>query len=468
MSAMTGVIAAALMFFVALFQSSARADDLIWGVNGHPFTAYPGIEYDAQLDEIRDLGLTTYRVNISSLDQSDRLAKLLSLAKPRGIRILPVLTPPVDLAGSPPETIYSQAKAFAAYFVSRFKSEIKVWELGNELEVFAIIKACEMRDDGTQYNCAWGPAGGVWPLDYYGPRWAKSSAALKGLSDGTQTADPTALKAMGTAGWGHVGAFARMKADGIEWDISVWHMYGEDPEWAFKAIAEFGKPIWVTELNHPHGSQRGRLEQAQGLQRSMARLRELRGTYRVEAAQLYELLDEPYWAPSFEAFMGLVELEKSGGGWKIGARKPAHCVVWSMTRSLAADAARGCDPCLFPPLGKSASDKTTYSYCLLLSRSPDGQGLRDWSASLERGGRIEDILISIMQSDEFRDKHELAQKSNSDYVTLVYKLLLGREPDGQGRSDYVSQLDSGKLSRADLARSAIYSDEFRSKHAVFF
>ena len=27
---------------------------------------------------------------------------------------------------------------------------------------------------------------------------------------------------------------ARMAQDGIRWDISVWHMYGSDPEWAFR------------------------------------------------------------------------------------------------------------------------------------------------------------------------------------------------------------------------------------------
>ena len=116
-----------------------------------------------------------------------------------------------------------------------------------------------MRDDGVQYNCAWGPAGGVGPLEYYGPRWRKVSAVLKGLSDGTTAVDPAIRKAMGTAGWGHLGAFARMQQDGIRWDISVWHMYGSDPEWAFKTLAGFKRPIWVTEFNHPGaGSARAR------------------------------------------------------------------------------------------------------------------------------------------------------------------------------------------------------------------
>lgn len=60
----------------------------------------------------------------------------------------------------------------------------------------------------------------------------------------------------------HTGAFTRMQRDGIQWDISVWHMHGQDPGWAFKILAAFNRPIWVTESNHPRGGQRAVPEQA--------------------------------------------------------------------------------------------------------------------------------------------------------------------------------------------------------------
>lgn len=459
-----------LLFLTAGWQK-ASADDLVWGVNGHPFTAYPGIPFEVQLDHIRDLGMKTYRVGITGLDHEGRLKHLIGLAKQRGIDILPVLAPPLDLVNADTATLYKQAKAFAEYFVSRFKGDVRVWELGNEMEVFAIIRPCEMQDDGVQYNCAWGPAGGVGILEYYGPRWAKVSAVLKGLSEGTKSIDPTARKAIGTAGWGHLGAFERMKADGIEWDISVWHMYGQDPEWAFKGLANYGKPIWVTEVNQPLGSQRGEVEQAQGLRAVMTRLRELRASYRVEAVQIYELLDEPYWAPDFEAFMGLVKVGKEGERWAVSGTKPAYCVVKAMVRSgrgASEDELQGCHPCLAAPAGKSPQDKTRYSYCLLLGRSPDGQGLRDWSAAFETGRQVEDVLMSMIQSDEFRQRHKLGEIGREGYVDLVYRLLLGREPDGQGRSDHVAALQSGSTDQVDIARSVIRSDEFRARHPVFF
>ena len=69
------------------------AGDLIWGANGHPLMSYPGTTYEQQLDYLKALGMTSYRVDISSLDQADRLARLVRLAKARGIEILPVITP---------------------------------------------------------------------------------------------------------------------------------------------------------------------------------------------------------------------------------------------------------------------------------------------------------------------------------------------------------------------------------------
>ena len=276
------------------------------GANGHPLVSYHGVTFERQLDLLQDLGLTSYRVDIRDGGQADALARLVSLAKVRGIEILPVITPAFDLDREEPADLYQKSYELAVALVSRFKSDIRVWELGNEMENFAIIQPCEMRDDGTQYPCEWGPAGGVGALEYYGPRWKKVSAVLKGLSDGTASVDPGIRRAIGTAGWGHLGAFERMKADGIEWEISVWHMYGEDPEWAFKALAAYDRPIWVTEFNNPHGSRDGEDVQAQGLRKSILELRELAQRYRVEAAHIYELLDEPYWGEDFEAQMGLV------------------------------------------------------------------------------------------------------------------------------------------------------------------
>lgn len=323
----------AMPLICCVAATSAQAD-LLWGANGHPYTAYPGVTFEQQMSLLADLGLKSYRVNV--VDIRD-LGPLIAAGKKHGVAVFPVLTPGLNMDRETPEALYTKSYNIAFTLVSRHKADIRVWELGNELENYAILQPCEMRDDGTQYNCAWGPAGGVGGGDYFGPRWAKVSAILKGLSEGAIAADPTVRKAMGTAGWGHIGAFERMKQDGIKWDISVWHLYSEDPEWAFKELVKYGKPIWITEFNHSGGSQNGAAAaQSEGVARWIKRFRELAPLYRIEGAHIYELLDETYWAPNVEAYYGLIELVKVEGKWQLGSPKPVYDTVKTLIRGAGA------------------------------------------------------------------------------------------------------------------------------------
>jgi len=464
-----GLVAGLIAAVALTVEAQEPKGDLVWGANGHPLVSYPGTTIEQQLDYLKDLGMTSYRVDIGGVHKAAGLAKLVQAAKPRGIEILPVIAPGLNLDKETPEVLYARAYELAVSLVSKFKEDIRVWELGNELENYAIIKPCEIRDDGVQYNCAWGPAGGVGPLEYYGPRWAKVSAVLKGLSDGTTAVDPTIRKAMGTAGWGHTGAFTRMQQDGIRWDISVWHMYGEDPESAFKVLAGFNRPIWVTEFNNPGGGQRGEQEQARGLAFAMTRLRQLRRAYNVEAAHVYELMDETYWAPSFEAVMGLVRLEKSDtGAWRPGAPKPAYATVKKLIADgdVASPRSKDCHLNAYNRLDSLHSMRLSYIYCLVLERPPDGGGFQSWMATLNSGAPISRVLISMLDSDEFYTRHRLAGRDNAEIVSLMYRVLLDREPDGVGLANYAAQLAARSLHLSQVQASIIASSEFRARHPL--
>lgn len=449
----------------------ASAADLLWGVNGHPITAYPGIPVERQLDFTKDLGLKSYRVNVTSEDNADMLADLVDAGKARGIEILPVITPAgIDLDKDSPEELYAKTRKLAVTLGTRFKDDIRVWELGNEMENYAIIKPCEKRDDGSKYPCAWGPAAGTGPLDYYGPRWVKVSAVLKGLSEGMTEADPGIRKAIGTAGWGHTGAFAQMKQDGIVWDISVWHMYGDDPEWAFREIAGYGKPIWVTEFNNPYGSQRSERQQADGIKVTMTRLRELNEKYKVEAAHIYELFDETYWAPGFEANMGLVRLAAAPNGkWRVGEPKPAYKTVRDFTRGPQPlpKPHRDCDP------ETTAADKSMYvrkasfAYCLVLGHEGDTSSVDHWSAALESGdSKLAGMIIEMMRTDDFETRYATIGLTDRAYIGFLYLLLLDRPGDEYGIETYARQLRAGTMTREDVAFGIVDSSEFRSEHAA--
>jgi hypothetical protein len=320
------VAAAAAGCLISLVVTAHAA--MLWGVNGHPLTAYSGVTTAEQLDLAKALGVGAYRVDVTATEQIPRLAALIQAARARDITILPVLIPPTDLAHQSEDKLYAIAHDFAEAFGRRFKGEVPVWELGNELENFALITSCEMRDDGSHYPCQWGVAGGVAPLDYYGPRYQKVLALLRGLSEGIHAADPAARRAIGTSGFGHVGIFQRFVHDGLAWEINVWHLYGEDPEWAFKMLQPIGKPIWITEYGEAGAGPNGEAAQAKALAYWIHRIAALAGRYDIEAAFLYELMDESYWGASNEARMGVVRLVKDKAGhWTVGPRKPAFAAV---------------------------------------------------------------------------------------------------------------------------------------------
>ncbi len=312
--------------------SNAQTADtaFIWGANGHPITAYPDISFDQQIDLLLGAGLDNYRINLRPTTTIEDLDELVTAAENRGVTILPILAPPYSFEQNSPDQIYELSLQTGREFAQYFGKRIPAWELGNELENYAIIQPCEMRDDGTQYPCEWGPAGGVNPDEYYGPRWAKVSAAIKGMSEGVAQGVPNALRAAGTAGWGHVGAFDRLKEDGVEWDISVWHSYQPPSEfkWAMEHLVKFEKPIWITEINRPYGSQDGEKAQAEYLQTTLQWLHDNSEKYQIGAIHLYELLDEPYWT-DYEGIMGLYRVEKNADNnkWEVTGPKEAVAVI---------------------------------------------------------------------------------------------------------------------------------------------
>lgn len=309
-------------------RTAAADPDVSWGVCGHPFLAYPGISIPEQLEALAALGLTRYRIDTRRDGSIPALEDLLNQAGQRRIAVLPIIEPEMDLDEDAPRLLKERAFEHGRMMARRFRGEVPVWELANELENFAILQPCEMRDDGTKYPCEWGPAGGVGPLEYYGPRWRKVSAVLAGLSAGVAEGDPAAKRAMGTAGWGHLGAFDRLVEDGVTWDITVWHDYEGVSEDYLNKLASLGRPIWITEFNAGGGGDVAPEVNAARLVERIAYYRRMRSRFRLEAAFIYELLDETYWGDTFEARMGLMSIAPRGeGGWRIQGPKPAATAV---------------------------------------------------------------------------------------------------------------------------------------------
>ena len=58
---------------------------------------------------------------------------------------------------------------------------------------------------------------------------------------------------------------------------------------------------------------------------------------------------------------------------------------------------------------------------------------------------------------------EAASKTTKDFVTRMYKIVLGRYPDTAGLNKWVSQLNKKQKTAADLINGFFYSDEYKNK-----
>lgn len=93
--------------------------DFYWGVNGHPFSAYPGIRLHEQIDAAAELGARYYRVNLRRSTPTNRLQHLVAEGAREDVRILPILMPPLPLSDNDPETLYEASYEFAEHWARR-------------------------------------------------------------------------------------------------------------------------------------------------------------------------------------------------------------------------------------------------------------------------------------------------------------------------------------------------------------
>ncbi len=94
-------------------------------------------------------------------------------------------------------------------------------------------------------------------------------------------------------------------------------------------------------------------------------------------------------------------------------------------------------------------------------RDPEPAGWDYWSNTLA-SGRMSLIQISefFSRSDEFKKRY--GSLSDAEFIDLVYRNVLGRSPDGSGRSHWVGRLSAGET-RGMVMVGFSESDEFQRK-----
>lgn len=94
-------------------------------------------------------------------------------------------------------------------------------------------------------------------------------------------------------------------------------------------------------------------------------------------------------------------------------------------------------------------------YTCCLDREADEDGLNDWANALANGATGSEVAAGFVFSQEYKNK----DASDTQYVLMLYKTMLGREADTYGVTDWVLRLRNG-ASREAVYNGFIGSTEF--------
>ena len=94
-------------------------------------------------------------------------------------------------------------------------------------------------------------------------------------------------------------------------------------------------------------------------------------------------------------------------------------------------------------------------YTCCLDREADENGLNDWANALANGATGSEVAAGFVFSQEYKNK----DASDTQYVLMLYKTMLGREADTYGVTDWVLRLRNG-ASREAVYNGFIGSTEF--------
>ena len=80
-------------------------------------------------------------------------------------------------------------------------------------------------------------------------------------------------------------------------------------------------------------------------------------------------------------------------------------------------------------------------YMAAFRRVPDAGGLNNWVAYVRAGNSLQSAADAFVASQEFQLTY--GSLNDTQYVTLLYENVLGREPDPTGLATWTGQLGSG-------------------------
>ncbi|MBR5960518.1 MAG: DUF4214 domain-containing protein [Clostridia bacterium] len=106
-------------------------------------------------------------------------------------------------------------------------------------------------------------------------------------------------------------------------------------------------------------------------------------------------------------------------------------------------------------------ERTAFVYRLYqdcLKRKPDVNGLENWCKQLSNGYAGTAVASGFVFSNEYKN----TLPSNEEYIDMLYRTIMGREPDQGGKTNWVNQLNY-TISREKALNGFMFSPEFSAK-----
>ncbi len=97
-------------------------------------------------------------------------------------------------------------------------------------------------------------------------------------------------------------------------------------------------------------------------------------------------------------------------------------------------------------------------YNIVLERKPEAAGMNDWTNQLlTKASTPKQVAFGFVFSNEVKVK----DLNNTQYVTMLYRAFMGREPDAPGLNDWVGKLDKNAATREQVFNGFADSNEFK-------
>ncbi len=97
----------------------------------------------------------------------------------------------------------------------------------------------------------------------------------------------------------------------------------------------------------------------------------------------------------------------------------------------------------------------TRLYQLALGRDPDAGGFEYWTGQLKSGVSGKSVAYGFIFSKELEEKN----LSNDEFLNRMYQIFLNRDPDPSGKAYWLDRMENGS-SRFDIFKGFVYSTEF--------